>query len=78
MVILHGGNQASSLTLELTTEEGDYRKDEKRRLPKGHAGELSSRLLVVLDEDLDDMLASSAEGNSGCAILDFAFNDFSS
>lgn len=49
--------------------QGDYRDDKKRRLPKGHAGESSSRLL--LDEDLEEMLASLtiddilAEGNSG-------------
>ncbi|XP_047088768.1 uncharacterized protein LOC124700726 [Lolium rigidum] len=51
-------------------QEGDYRDDKKRRLPKGHTGELSSRLLL-LDEDLEDMLASLTvddifdEGKSG-------------
>jgi hypothetical protein len=49
---------------------GDYRDDKKRRLPKGHTGELSSRLLL-LDEDLEEMLASLTvddifdEGKSG-------------
>ncbi|CAM0876628.1 unnamed protein product [Alopecurus aequalis] len=48
---------------------GEYRDDKKRRLPRGHAGELTSRLLLD-DGELEDMLVSlSVDGifaEGGC------------